>query len=117
MAIVTPIFKNKGSNEELNNYHGISVILPIAKIFEKILSSQIIKYLNEYKILYSGQHGFRSEHSCETAIHEILTNMNNILSSREIGMFLFIDFRKAFDLVDPKLLLWKPNYMVSTRAH
>jgi hypothetical protein len=54
----------------------------------KILSTQIIKYLNEYKILYSGQHGFTNEHSCETVLHEILTNMNKIRSLREIGMFL-----------------------------
>ena len=33
--------------------------------------------------------------------------MNRIRSIREIGIFLFIDFRKAFDLVDSELLLIK----------
>ncbi len=107
MAIVTPIYKNKGSNEDMNNYRGISVISPIAKIFEKILATQIITYLNSHNILFKGQHGFRSEHSCETALHELLSDMNMIRSLREIGIFLFIDFRKAFDLVDPDLLILK----------
>ena len=37
-AIVTPLFKNKGKQTELNNYSGISVISPIAKLFEKVLA-------------------------------------------------------------------------------
>ncbi len=107
LGLVTPIFKNKGSNEDMNNYRGITVISPISKLFEKILAAQIIAYLNKYSILFNGQHGFRNGHSCETALHEIISEMNRIKSVREVGLFLFIDFRKAFDLVDSDLLLLK----------
>ena len=106
-AIVTPIYKQKGSIEDLNNFRGISVISPIAKLFEKILASQIVEYINKERILFNGQHGFRRNHSCETALHELLSDMNTIRSNREIGVFLFVDFRKAFDLVDSRLLLHK----------
>ena len=41
-AVVTPLYKNKGDNTDLNNYRGISVLPPISKIFEKILATQII---------------------------------------------------------------------------
>ena len=34
-AIVTPLYKIKGVKTDLNNYRGISVLPPIAKIFEK----------------------------------------------------------------------------------
>ena len=37
-AVVTPLFKNKGDVKDINNYRGISVLPPIAKFFEKILS-------------------------------------------------------------------------------
>jgi len=117
LAIVSPIFKNKGSNEDVNNYRGISVISPIAKLFEKILAEQIIKYLNENDILFAGQHGFRNQHSCETALHEIINEMNTIRSNRKIGLYLFIDFRKAFDLVDSNILLLKlKRYGFNTNA-
>ena len=79
----------------------------MAKLFEKILAMQIIDYLNKEKIIFNGQHGFRNNHSCETALHELITEMNRIRSKREIGIFFFIDFRKAFDLVDSKLLIFK----------
>ena len=58
-------------------------------------------------ILFKGQHGFRSDHSCETALHELLSDLNMAKDKRLIAILLFIDFRKAFDLVDSKLLLLK----------
>ncbi len=106
-AVVTPIFKNKGDNDDVNNYRGISVLPPVAKIFEKLLATQIIIFLNINKILFNGQHGFRSGHSCETALHELLSDLNKIKDKRLIALLLFIDFRKAFDLVEAKKLLLK----------
>ena len=37
-----------------------------------ITQSQITIYLNINSILFSGQHGFRNGHSCETVLHELL---------------------------------------------
>ena len=59
------------------------------------------------KILFNGQHGFRAGHSCETALHELLTDLNTIKDKRLIALLLFIDFRKAFNLVDSQKLLLK----------
>ena len=36
-SIVLPLFKNKGKSDDCNNYRGISLLSPIAKIFETIL--------------------------------------------------------------------------------
>jgi hypothetical protein len=91
----------------LNNYRGISVLPPIAKIFEKILATQISIYLSLNNILFAGQHGFRNGHSCETALHELISDLNKNIDSRLINLLLIIDFRKAFDLVDARKLLRK----------
>ena len=106
-AIVTPLYKGKGSKREINNYRGISVLPPLAKLFEKVLASQIFDYFESNKLFYAGQHGFRKGFSCETALHELLSEINNNLDKRLINMLLFIDYRKAFDLVDVNLLLLK----------
>ena len=71
------------------------------------MATQITIFLNVNKILFKGQHGFRSDHSCETALHELLSDLNMAKDKRLIAILLFIDFRKAFDLVDSKLLLLK----------
>jgi hypothetical protein len=99
-TIVTPLYKNKGANSDSNNYRGISVLPPI-------LAIQISIYLNLNNILYSGQHGFRNGHSCETALHELISYLNENRNKRAISLLLFIDFRKAFDLVDSEKLLRK----------
>ena len=105
-AVVTPFFK-KGDKNDLNNYRGISVLPPVSKIFEKILATQIITFFNINKKFYNGQHGFRASHSCETALHELLTDLNEVKSKKMIALLLFIDYRKAFDLVYSRILLRK----------
>jgi len=45
-------------------------------------------------------------HSCETALHELISDLNKARDKKLINL-LFIDFKKAFDTVDSKLLLAK----------
>ena len=105
--MVTPLYKSKGVKSDFNNYRGISVLPPLAKIFENVLAKQISIYLNINNILYKSQHGFRSGHSCETALHELITDLNVNRNNKLTTILLFIDFRKAFDLVDSRKLLLK----------
>ena len=63
--------------------------------------------MNINNILFSGQHGFRNGHSCETALHELISYLNENRNKKAISLLLFIDFRKAFDLVDTQKLLRK----------
>ena len=51
-ATVTPLYKRKGSNLDMNNYRGISVLVPFVKIFEKILAEQIVEYFSEHNLLF-----------------------------------------------------------------
>ena len=67
IAIVFPLFK-KGDNTVCDNYRGISVLSPIAKLFERILSNLITKYFVESELFSNAQHGFRANFSCETAL-------------------------------------------------
>jgi hypothetical protein len=53
------------------------------------------------------QHGFRKNHSCESALHELISDINKARNKKLITMLLFIDFKKAFDTVDSSLLLTK----------
>ena len=109
-AIAFPLFK-KGDPSLCDNYRGISVLSSFAKILERLrtilLSQQINKFFNDNKIFSPEQHGFRSNHSCETALQTILDNWKKMLEKKENVLALFIDFKKAFDLIDPELLFLK----------
>ena len=93
-----PLFKHKGEKTDPNNYRGISIIAPLAKVFEKILAAQIHLKLNN--VLFDAQHGFREDHSCESALHELISDLNSSKDKKLTSLLLFIDFKKAFDLVD-----------------
>ena len=107
MAIVTPLYKNKGDIESSDSYRGISVLPPIAKVFEKLLAHQITDYFEANNFFYKNQHGFRKNFSCETALQTMLNDWKQCVDSSKIVLSVFIDFRKAFDYVHPNLLLLK----------
>jgi hypothetical protein len=106
-AILFPLFKGKGLRSDCDNYRGISILQPIAKVFERILASQIVDYFKQDGLLCPQQHGFRAGHSCETALQTILENWKTSISLKKIVLAIFIDFKKAFDLINPKLLFRK----------
>ena len=71
IAKVIPIFK-KGDQTSVNNYRPISILSVINKIFEKILYSRLIKFVDKSNILYKYQFGFRKKHSTEHALIELV---------------------------------------------
>ena len=105
-ALAFPLFK-KGDATSCDNYRGISILSPIAKIFERILSADITEYFVENQLFSDSQHGFRTKRSCETALQTILDKWKLSIEAKRIILALFIDFKKAFDLIDPKLLFIK----------
>lgn len=94
-ALVSPLFKNKGETTDMNNYRGISVLPPAAKILEKILAQQIRSYFEDNNLFVDSQHGFRTNHSCETALHELISQCKNKLDRKQLTCLLFIDFKKS----------------------
>ena len=80
---------------------------PIAKIFERVLSADITEYFVDNQLFSDSQHGFRTKRSCETALQTILDKWKLSIEVRRIILALLIDFKKAFDLIDPKLLFIK----------
>jgi len=106
ITICFPLFK-KGDHTICDNYRGINILPLLAKIFEGFLSRDITAYFEENKLLSGIQHGFRANFSCETALQSVLDDWKAELSKRNSVLSLFIDFKKAFDLLSPKLLFRK----------
>jgi len=106
-SVVTPIYKKKGSKSDLSSYRPIAVSPPISKVFENILAGKIYYHFESNKMFSDSQYGFRKERSCEHALNDILENIRQGLDDDKISMAVLIDFRKAFDTVDHKLLIEK----------
>ena len=109
-AICTPLFKKKGDENCPDNYRGISVISIFAKILERLLSNDILNHFSLNNLFSPIQHGFRKNFSCETALHSLLDAWKEDLDKNKFVVALFVDFKKAFDLVDQSILLRKLHH-------
>ena len=105
-AKVTPIFKSGKRNEE-NNYRPISVLPLISKIMEHTIQVQFVAFLKENDVLSIYQSGFRRNHSTETAVIHFVEHILQHMDKQKATGALFIDLKKAFDLVDHECLLYK----------
>ena len=112
-AKVYPIFKN-GAKDDPSNYRPISILPTISKIFEKHINNHLMRFLNKYKLIHECQSGFRQKHSCNTALIKLIDQWMESIDKGNLVGSLFLDFRKAFDMVDHTLLLKKlSHYKVS----
>ena len=105
-ARVIPIYKT-GDVSTPGNYRPISVLSVVSKILEKAVHFQLCGFLNENKILYPNQSGFRPLHSTATALMKIVNQWALNLDNNKLTGVAFIDLRKAFDTVDHDILLHK----------
>ena len=115
-ARVIPVFK-EGSKCEVENYRPISLLSSLSKIYEKLMHNKIMNFLELNNSIHENQYGFRSGRSCEHALLTAQQTLLDSLSKHQVSLLLLIDFSKAFDMVDHKILLDKlENYGIRGMA-
>ena len=105
MAHVTPLFKD-GAQDCRDNYRPISVLSILSKVCEKHVAVSLMDYLVKTG-LYDLQSAFRAGHSTESTLISLTEQILFNLDEDKLSGMVFVDLRKAFDVVDHKLLLTK----------
>ena len=106
-AIVRPHYKGKGEKLDPDSYRPISVLPPIAKVFESLLADRISAYFESNKLFCQEQFGFRKGLSCEHALNYMVDDWRLSLDNHKSTLAIFLDLRKAFDTVDHTILASK----------
>ena len=106
IASVTPVFKAK-SKLSVNNYRPISILPLFSKILEQLMHSRLTKYLNAYNIIFNHQFGFQKNKSTSFAVLDIFSKIIDSFENKQLTCYVFLDFAKAFDTVDHRILLKK----------
>ena len=110
LAKVVPVFKDDDDTLP-ENYRPISLLYIYNRIFEKLIHARLTKFINKNNIIYNLQYGFRSKHSTQHAILDIVNNIHNSMDNGKYTCGIFIDLKKAFDTVNHSILVAKlENY-------
>ena len=89
----------------------------LSKIFEKHVAIHLYLYLSKYKLLHESQSGFRCKHSCHTALTNLTDRWLKYMDDGYLIGTVFLDHKKAFEMVDHKLLCKKLQYYkISTNS-
>ena len=60
VSSVVPVFKNVGQRFTAKNYHPVSLLSVVSKVFEKLVNNRIVDHLEKCGHFYDFQYGFRS---------------------------------------------------------
>ena len=107
-AKVIPLFKS-GDKSDPSNFRPISMVPILSKPSEKHINEHVIKHFLVNDLFYQKQSRFRPNHSCHTALAELINTWLFEINIKKLWGALFTDFAKAFDVINHDLLLRKLN--------
>ena len=105
IGIIVPLYKNKGSVDDPDNYRGITLLSCLGKLFTAVIDSRLTAYLEKAGMLGDEQAGFRAGYSTIDHVFVLHCLIDLYLSQRKRLYCAFVDYKKAFDLVD-RASLW-----------
>ena len=97
LGILNPIFKNKGSQRESQNYRGITITPVLTRLIESVIKSRIeFKLLQQQNLLQRGFTKNSSPMNCALLVEEFYRNNKDLHKPTYVA---FMDAKSAFDVV------------------
>ena len=105
-ALVVPIPKVDDPTSE-KDFRPISLLPVFSKVLEKVIAAQLIEYFINTDLYDKFQSAYKKYHSTTTALLHILNELLNSIDNDEIVVMTLLDYSKAFDTANHKLILAK----------
>ena len=106
LANVLNLFKS-GDHMLFNSYHPVSLLCVVAKVFEKVMCTRLLHFLELRNILITNQIGFRWFHTSYKALIVIMNTISKAHQDGDSVIGIFLDFSKEFDIINHRMLLDK----------
>lgn len=116
LSTIKMLYKGKGDPEDPNNYRGIALECTLFKILTKILTERLEREIEPH--IPETQFGFRKGRSALQAVECLQKDIEEALSKPKGKLHaIFIDFNKAFDTIDRRILLGKLETLIGNRNY
>jgi len=104
-AVVRPLLKKNGLDDELKNFRPVSNLSFISKLLEKIVQTRIQALFDSNGLMPKMQSAYRRFHSTETAVTKVFSDLLVAADNGQMSALCVLDLTAAFDTVDHDLLL------------
>ena len=94
-----PVFKNVGERSTAKNYHPVSLLSVVSKVFEKLVNNRIVDNLEKFGLFSDFQCGFRSSQSTADLLTVVSDRIARAFNRSGATRAVALDISKAFDRV------------------
>ena len=116
VSLVVPIFKNVEERSTAKNYHPVSLLSVVRKVFQKLVNNRIVVHLENCGLFSDFQYGFRSSWSTADLLTVVSDRIARAFSRSGATRAVTLDISKAFDRVWHAGLLHKlKSYGISVQ--
>ena len=106
LGLVTPLYK-KGDRSSPKNYRPVTLTSHVIKMFERVFRAHMVAFFEKNGLFSKKQHGFRAGRSCLTQLLGHIDWVLKALCGESDVDTVYLDYSRAFDKVDIRLLLSK----------
>ena len=102
--LISPVIKPNKPPLDIASYRPVALLCSVSKIVERVLYDQLVDFVETHSILPKEQHGFRKNHSTNSALAAMMSKIASALDKGlKVGLSCF-DFSSAFDTIEASVL-------------
>ena len=111
VSFVVSVFKNVGKRSTAKNYHPVSVLSMVSKVFEKLVNNRIVDHLEKCGLFSDFQYDFRSSQSTADLLTVVSDRIARAFNRSGATRAVALDISKAFDRV------WHTGLLHKRKSH
>ena len=97
VSSVVPAFKNVGDRSTAKNYHPVSLLSVVSKVFEKLVNNRIVDHLEKCGLFSDFQYGFRSSRLTADLLTVVFDRIARAFNRSGATQAVALDISKAAD--------------------
>ena len=105
VSLVAPVFNNAGQRFTAKNYHPVSLLSVVSKVFEKLVNNRIVDHPENCGLFSDFQYGFRSSRSTADLLTFVSDRIARAFNRSRATQDVALDISKAFD----SLVCWSSS--------